>query len=334
MTKYPLVPREGVYEKYWHFVGERQRIFDKRVRGEAPPWTDDPIFTHYKFCNVFRSADRESQYMIRDICYGGAQAKDLAFEIVAFRTFSRGDVWDKIKTMLGHAPNLNDLDDGSFENALTTLKESGQKLYTGSFILCANEAYGRKGKHLNHVEMFRAMFLDGDLYERVIEADTFGEVYEKLHSYPLMGDFMSYQTAIDLNYSELIDFSENDFTKAGPGALRGIDKVFADSNGWTPEEVIMWMVDHQEEELDRLGIEFGGLFGRPLHAIDAQNVFCETDKYCRQAVPELASNRTRIKTKFAAKTQPIRYFFPPKWGLTIDQPEVSAPSAEEALTLF
>jgi hypothetical protein len=333
MTVNPLVPREGVYDKYWHFVCERQRIFEKRARGEAPPWTDDPIFSTYKFCNVFRSADRESQYMIRDICYGGAEGKDLAFEIVAFRTFSRGDVWDKVKMILGHAPSLEDLDNGDFEKALTHLKASGEKLYTGSFILCANEAYGRKGKHLNHVEMFRAMFLDGDLYEKVISAETLGEVYELLHSYPLMGDFMSYQTAIDLNYSELINFSENDFTKAGPGALRGIAKVFESTGWWSPEEVIMWMVEHQEEELERLGLAFGGLYGRPLHAIDAQNVFCETDKYCRQAVPELASNRTRIKTKFAAKSQPIRYFFPPKWGLDVQQGDVVAPQ-EEVLTLF
>ncbi|MCL1907275.1 MAG: putative DNA base hypermodification protein [Propionibacteriaceae bacterium] len=332
MPSTPLIPRPGVYEKYWHFVSERQRIFDKRARGEAPPWTDDPIFTNYKFCNVFRAADRESQYMIRKVCYGGAEGKDLAFQITAFRTFSRGEVWDQVTDMLGHAPTLGDLDDGRFEKALTELKESGQKLYTGSFILCANEAYGRKGKHLNHVEMFRTMFIDGDLYERVITAEKFGDVYDLLHSYPLMGDFMSYQTAIDLNYSELIDYSENDFTKAGPGALRGIAKVFESTTGWTPEEVIMWMVEHQEEELDKLGLEFGGLYGRPLHAIDAQNCFCETDKYCREAVPELASNRSRIKNKFAAKPKPITYFFPPKWGLTIDQPPAVEP--DEPLTLF
>lgn len=77
----------------------------------------------------------------------------------------------------------------------------------------------------------------------------------------------------------------------------------------------MWMVDHQEAELSRLGIEFRGLYGRPMHAIDCQNVFCETDKYCREAVPELASNRVRIKTKFAPTSDPIFYVFPPKWGI-------------------
>jgi alpha-glutamyl/putrescinyl thymine pyrophosphorylase clade 1 len=45
-------------------------------------------------------------------------------------------------------------------------------------------------------------------------------VYDLLHGYPLMGDFMSYQTTIDLNYSGPLEFSENEFTQAGPGALR------------------------------------------------------------------------------------------------------------------
>jgi len=128
---------------------------------------------------------------------------------------------------------------------------------------------------------------------------------------------MAYQIAIDLNYSEYINFSENDFTKAGPGALRGIKKVFLDTNGLTPEEVIMWMVEYQREEFKRLGYTFNGLFGRPLHAIDAQNLFCETDKYCREAVPELASARSKIKTTFASSPKKLELWFPPKWKLPV-----------------
>lgn len=75
------------------------------------------------------------------------------------------------------------------------------------------------------------------------------------------------------------------------------------------------MVDHQAEEFDRLGLPFSGLWGRPLHAIDCQGLFCETDKYCRQAAPELTSARTRIKARFTPAAEPIRLFFPPKWGI-------------------
>jgi hypothetical protein len=152
-----------------------------------------------------------------------------------------------------------------------------------------------------------------------------------------MGDFMSYQTTIDLNYSGLISFSENEFTQAGPGALRGIRKVFDSPGDYTPAEIVLWMADHQEDEFTRLGLPFGGLWGRPLHAIDCQGLFCETDKYCREAAPELASARKRIKARFTATPEPVRLFFPPKWGINDQlpgEPVYSQPREQEQAALF
>jgi hypothetical protein len=313
-----LIPRPGAYELYWKFAYERQRAFEARVRGDKGPWTDDPILQEYKFCNVYRAADRVSQYMIRDVCYNPEQStpEDRLFQIVAFRIFSNIATWDSIRAFLGRAPIINDLTSGTFEQAVEQAKEQNGKLYTNAFILCATDAYGRRRKHLNHIELFKDMFVNQKLGQNILTATSLKEVYDLLHTFPLMGDFMSYQTAIDINYSNLVNFSENEFTKAGPGALRGIKKVFASTTGYTPEEVIMWMVEHQDEEFKRLGYPFTGLFGRKLHAIDAQGLFCETDKYCRQALPELASARVRIKSKFTENTNPVELFFPPKWNVT------------------
>jgi hypothetical protein len=44
-------------------------------------------------------------------------------------------------------------------------------------------------------------------------------------------------------------------------------------------------------------------------------LFCEVDKYCRVAVPELKSGRVRIKATYKQNTTPVVYFFPPKWRL-------------------
>lgn len=313
----PLIPRKGVYELYWRFAAERQRAFERRVSGQPWPWAEDTVLQKHKFCNVFRAADRVSQYMIRDVCYHDepCSPEDRLFQIVAFRTFSKIATWRTVRSVLGRYPTLEDLADGSFTKALDHAKAQNDGLYTGAFILCATDAYGQSFKHLNHVELFRHMFLEDSLGERLLESRSLHEVCDLLHRYPLMGDFMSYQTAIDLNYSALINFSENEFTQAGPGALRGIKKVFEDIGDYTPADVIFWMVEHQEEELDRLGLPFGGLWGRRLHAIDCQGLFCETDKYCREAAPELASARKRIKARFSITPEPILLFFPPKWGI-------------------
>jgi len=311
------IPRPGVYELYWKFAAERQRAFERRLKGEPRPWADDPILRTYKFCNVYRAADRVSQYMIKEVAYldDDSTPQDRLFQIVAFRTFSNIRTWEEVTKILGRSPRIKDLASGDFESALTLVKEKYGGLYTGAFILCATNAYGRSLKHLNHVELFRDMFVASGLADKLLSAQSLQEVYELIHGFPLMGDFMSYQTAIDLNYSAYINFSENDFTKAGPGALRGIKKVFLSTGGLRPEEIIMWMVEHQDDEFKRLGYTFNGLHGRKLHAIDAQGLFCETDKYCRQAVPDLLSARVRIKTKFVASDDSIEYFFPPKWGI-------------------
>ncbi len=318
MKKAPT-PRDGVYELYWYFASERQRVFERRLRGEPAPWTEDAILQKYKFCNVFRAADRVSQYLIHDVCYHDEPCSDAdrLFQIIAFRIFSRIETWERVKEYLGRSPTLQDLAEESFTRALEYAQEKNGLLYTHAFILCAADAYGQGKKYLNHVELFRHMFLTDALDDELLAAHSLKEVYELLHRYPLMGDFMSYQIAIDLNYSDLINFSENDFTQPGPGALRGMKKVFEDFGDYSPAEVILWMVENQKEEFARLGLAFDGLFGRPLSAIDCQGLFCETDKYCREAVPELTSARVRIKATYTAVKAPVPLFFPPKWGLMV-----------------
>lgn len=313
----PPTPRKRIYDLYWYFASERQAVFERRVAGLAAPWTDDAILQTFKFCNVFRAADRVSQYMIKNVCYHdeSCTAEDRLFQIVAFRTFSKIETWRSVHAFLGRYPTLDDLSDGSFTKALDHARQENGGLYTGAFILCANDAYGQPLKHLNHVELFRHMFLAESLGIRLLAAGSLREVYNLLHAYPLIGDFMAYQIAIDLNYSDLINFSENEFTQPGPGALRGIKKCFESLGDYEPADVILWMVENQEKEMARLGLPFNGLRGRPLHAIDCQGLFCETDKYCREAAPELVSGRKRIKTRFAQSNEPIKLFFPPGWGI-------------------
>ena len=311
--------RKNVYELYWTFASRRQAAFEARLTGQSQPWTPDPILQVYKFCNVFRAADRVSQSMIKDVAYGRdaeTTVLDRVFQITAFRTFSNIATWEAVTYELGGAPRLDHLRSGEFERALDRVKAQNGGLYTGAFILCANKAFGFNEKHRNHVALFKHMFLDHACAERVLQAPSLEDVVKLLQSFPLMGPFMAYQTAIDLNYSELLDFSENDYTQAGPGALRGLTKAFTDLGDYSPADTILWMVERQDEEFRRLELPFRGLFGRKLHGIDCQGLFCELDKYCREAVPELTSARSRIKAKYSGSGGDIELFFPPKWQLS------------------
>ncbi len=42
------------------FINERNKIWQKKVTGEKPPYTDDPILSTYRFCNIFREFDRQT----------------------------------------------------------------------------------------------------------------------------------------------------------------------------------------------------------------------------------------------------------------------------------
>lgn len=311
------VPRREVFDAYWTFAAERQHIYLSRLAGVRAPWSENPILARFKFCNAYRAADRVSQYLIREVVYDNREVdpEDLLLRIVLFRLFSRPETWELLEA--GGGVDCRALASGHLGEILDRAVARGERLYTGAFILCANRAYGHPRKHQNHLALVTEMSRPGGLGAAVARAGSIGDLYEALRAYPLIGPFMAYQLAIDINYSELCDFDESEAAVAGPGALRGIAKCFSDRAGLDPEQIILWMTERQDIEFKRLGIDFPGLFGRPLQAIDIQNLFCEIDKYSRVAFPELKSNRSRIKTRFRPSGSLPPPFFPPKWRLQI-----------------
>jgi hypothetical protein len=307
-------PRAKLYDTYWRFAAKRQEIFHARLRGEPAPWSDDEVLQEFKFCNVYRASDRVSQYLIGRVIYDGVDRdpEDTMLRIVLFRLFSKEATWEALEKTTGGVSGAS-FDAERYARVLDELRER-QSIYTAAFILCAHDAYAQPSKHRNHLQLVSHMLRDG-LPARLAQARSLRAVYEALLEYPMIGPFMAYQLATDLNYSELLDFSEDDFTVPGPGAVRGLRKVFSDFGDDRPEQLIMRMVDRQEEEFDRLGLDFANLFGRRLHAIDCQGLFCEVDKYARVVFPELKSERVRIKARFRPAERLPDLVYPPKWRI-------------------
>ena len=310
--------REELYRAYWHLACERQRIFEARLAGQPAPWTDDEILHRYRFTNPWRASDRVSQFLIHDVIYSDLDLapEDEVVRIVLFRLFSRPATWRALEDQLGPIRRAT-LRSRRLPASLEQLRQTGP-IYTSAFILCANNAYGHDRKHLNHLALVSDMVRGGRLLRALARARSLRGVYEALAGYPLIGPFMAYQLAIDLNYSTLIDFSENEFTAPGPGAERGILKVYPKATCAEMPQIIHRMVEEQDEQCGALGYPPPRLSGRrPLHAIDCQNLFCELDKYAREKFPAIRSDRVRIKAKFVQSPEPLpQPFYPPKWGLT------------------
>jgi hypothetical protein len=281
----------ALFPIYWRFAAERQAIFERKAAGLPPPWTCDPILQRYRFTNCFRSLDRVSQYLIRSVIPGGPQdAECLVFRILLFKIFNRISTWQLLEAALGDivpAPGWRD----SIDAVLTAAMDRGERIFSAAYIMPA--ARGAR-KHRAYLDLLERMLADG-LSGRLAACPSLEAVFLELRAYPLIGDFLAYQYAIDLNYSGLVDFSETDFVVAGPGAKRGIAKCFDDPGGMSHAEIIALMSERQDAEFARLGLEFRGPNGRKLHLIDCQNLFCEVDKYCRVAYPDPASPGKRIK---------------------------------------
>lgn len=315
-----------VFDTYWRFASERQEMFMRRVVGSTPPWTEDPILGGHRFTNAYRASDRVSQYLIRHVIYEGSQKpEEVFFRTILFKLFNKIETWESLSTKLG-ALSWRDFSFDAYAKVLDGLLDQGERVYSAAYIM-PSPAFGSPRKHRNHLRLIEHMMADG-APKKLAKVGSLRGAFELLRGYPSLGDFLAFQFAIDINYSELTDFSEMEFVVAGPGARDGISKCFKEMAGLSEAEIIQVMAERASEEFERLGMRFQSLWGRSLQLVDCQNVFCEVSKYARVAHPEIEgeSGRTRIKQKYAPRPVPIPQWYPPKWSLKLDVPAQPLPS--------
>jgi len=315
----------AVYDSYWKFAAERQEIFFRRYDSEPLDcWTQDPILINYKFTNAYRASDRVSQFLIDSVIYSGDQApEEIFFRVILFKLFNKIETWKNLREKLGGNPAYASFDMSLYGSILTSARQAGERIYSGAYISPSGvSSFGFREKHMNHLSLLARMMED-DLACGVANAESLESVYQLFTSYPMIGPFIGYQLTIDVNYSELVDFSEMDFVVAGPGARDGISKCFENFEAFPSADIIQFVTENQQAEFAERGISFRNLFGRDLQLIDCQNLFCEIGKYARVKHPDVlgVSGRTRIKQKFRANHTPISYTYPPKWGISADKNE-------------
>lgn len=316
-----------VFAAFWRFASERQLIYERRVCGIAPPWTCDPVLAAYRFTNVYRAADRVSQDLIRDVLDSGSyEPADEVLRIALFRFFNKPETWQLLRRELGDL-RCGSFDPADAERALASARADGATIYSAAYIVPPVPGFGST-KHVGHVRLAVSM-AEGALPERLQQAASLREVFVTLRELPGLGDFLAYQLAIDLNYSDWMAHDEDDFVVPGPGAIDGLSKIYPGVHRRQAVELIRRLTDEQEAWFDHFELPFGGLFGRRLHLIDVQNLLCEISKYTRVTHPEVSgvSGRTRIKQAFSAAGALRVPVFPKKWGLRVP---TSRPSEYEA----
>ena len=306
------------YDHYWRFAAERQEIFFRRVDGRHWPWTEDPILDTYKFTNVYRASDRVSQFLIKNVIYGDhlpTSTQETVFRILLFKLFNKIETWRLLERQLEQI-TYADFCYERYDDILTEALASGQRIYSAAYIMPPGSGLTRvEKKHRHHLRLLERMLNEG-VHDQLAGAKSMQDGFDILRGYPTIGDFLAYQYIVDINYSEVVDFSEMEFVVPGPGARRGLRRCFRENGGLSDSELIQFITSEQEREFERLGLEFRPLWGRNLQLIDCQNILCEFDKYSRVAFPEcVLVSGNRIKQKFRATNSKIDWFYPPKWKL-------------------
>lgn len=306
----------AVFDTYWRFAAERQALYLARLRRAPQPWTTDDVLRSHRFTNVFRASDRVSQFLITEVqrsAGASMEPSDVVFRTLLFKIFNREDTWEHLERVVGPV-SWRTYNYDRYRAALDDASTRGP-IYSAAYVM-PPPRFGEDRKHANHLRLLEGIMRDG-FAGTVRSAPSLGVIYETLVSYAGLGPFLAFQYTIDLNYSDLVRFDENDFVVAGPGAKDGIRKCFGREASGIEGDVIRYMVDSQGEHFGRLGLDFPGLFGRSLHLIDAQNLFCEVDKYARVRHPEVEgiSGRSRIKQKYSPGKPLAAPAFPKRWRL-------------------
>jgi hypothetical protein len=273
---------------FWHMIYERQNVFNlKDIERRDPPWTEDEILKNFKFTNVFREQDRGTRF-VTDYIFPrcGGNKRKLLFNIFAYRIFN------KIETFLTHG--IIDPDNYVKEDLVEILRERAKNItvFTNAFVVSGYPFIDGADKIERIGEMFviaigSHMQAESVVYDNVL--NSMESAYRWFWGINGVGPFLAYQMAVDLSYSEFATFTEKEFVIDGPGAKRGLCRLFPDYeikrlgyenlNTWL---ALKWQV-FCEELLTKE--ENKSLFKyRPVADItvmDIENCLCEFSKYSK-----------------------------------------------------
>ena len=294
-----------------HFISERHGIYIERARGYAAPWTDDPILREYKFTNVRRENDRQTRYLIENVCLNPALSlRDKIYNVFLLRAWNN---WDTMRDFGGpwsaediKNPALKERVRPIYHRLLTenpdrrwwsaAYNQGGTKYAWKSpdgegMGRAKSEEAGRKFADYEPDIPLRTFHIGPWLNQlhiakRVCRAKDQQEVFNIIQEVRGFSTFLAYQIFVDLTYIPEFPFSENEFTVAGPGCRKGIDYVFDDRDGMNYEEAIFWMRNYLNEVNNGRWIACQVFNDLPpqdqfMNVMSMENCFCEISKYIR-----------------------------------------------------
>lgn len=301
---------------FYDFVTERYKIHVRKdFLKQKAPWTDDEILQCYKFCNVRREHDRQSQYLIKNISTNPCLS--LEDKIVNSFYFRAWNNWDTMKD-LGGPWAAKDLYSSQMKQQIRPIyqqlasEDPDRKWWSSAYNQGGTKQawrYPNPNRKVNkeddiplRVFHIGPWLKEHNTVEKLLSANDQKVAFEAIKEIQGFADFLAYQIFVDLTYIENFPFSENEFVVAGPGCRNGLNKLFDDYDGLTLEEALFWLADNIDEIFNKIHPPFwaGRLFvdlpqeDRFFSVMCLENCMCELSKYIRTIE---GTGRPRVKYK-------------------------------------
>lgn len=178
----------------WYWMRERHSIHERRLAGQTP-WTEDSILQDYKFTNLFRVHDRNTQFILNEVIPDGpSDLTETSFRIILFRTFNRIGTWRRLRDHFGQ------LKWATFEiDEYYSVLASESPIYGHAYFIPAPHILGGDDNPTKHLRMIYLLMVSGfptELKELQHLKDALG--FTQL--YPGLGQFTAFQYVPNIHF--------------------------------------------------------------------------------------------------------------------------------------
>lgn len=277
------------------FMKERHNIYiNSKVLKEPKPWTKDVILQQYRFCNVYRELDTVTQWIDLNIRKAYAHHPNLWFMLCIARRINWPDTLGELMLTKGWPHKTYNPE--ALMITLDHLTEMGKQVYTGAYMITAETGAEHIGQTKSRTTAYSNL---GRLWEARYEVepllhDTLEGAYKAILGRGFAwGPFMTYEVVTDLRHTRYLEGAPDKlrWANAGPGALRGLHRVWGDNHEGNMSEkealrrmqdLLMWLQTKWPSH---------PLWPR-LEMREVEHSLCEFDKYERV---RLGQGRPRSK---------------------------------------
>ena len=276
VEKFPLLDR------FIWYLNERWAIHQRRLRGDAPPWTDDEALRRWRFCQVRREDDRVTRWIHAEWLRPHADDPDLWHAMCVARTFNLPTTLSAIGW-----PEPWGRRSATALDTARSLQRGGARVFTAAYMVNTHGTHGGvlwSSLYDCPLIEYTKMVMDklwaarGELRPR--RGETLRDVYDRLAAQFGIGTFMANQVVADAKWGDALRRAPDwaTFAASGPGSLRGMNRLRGRplNARWNEAEWHAALLDARKALAPSLP--------KAIRGLDAQNVehgLCELDKWCR-----------------------------------------------------